>query len=106
MAWIALRPDAQVCDDVALARLRVGQDGGGTARGAAHQPGVGALERAAAVERQQQRDQVVDGDDDRAGPLPRRAPVGHERHIGAQPAAGMREGNLLEPELGQVGADA
>ena len=68
-------------------------------------PGVGALERPAAIERQQQRDQVVDGDDDRAGPPPRRAPVGHERHIGAQPAAGLREGDLLEPELGQVGVE-
>ena len=64
----ALRPDAEVRDDVALARLRVGQDGVGTARGAAHQPGVGALERPAAIERQQQRNQVVDSDDDRAGP--------------------------------------
>ena len=90
-----------------LVCLRVGQHRGRATGGPAHQGGVRTLEHPPAIQRQQQRNQIVDSDDHRARLPPRRPPIRHERDVSAQPGAVLpRKRHLLEPELGQVDVDA
>ena len=73
--------DAQMLDDVLPAGLAVGQHQVGAAGGPADQPRVQPLRHPAPVGRQQQGNQIVDGDGGRAGLPAGRSPVGHEGDV-------------------------